>query len=471
MKNKENNSYRHGFFTKIKSRKLKKGISSKIIKEISKIRKEPDWMLKFRLKAYYAWKKMKEPNWLNATYKSVNYNSYSYYSYPNLNEQNKNKKKSFNKIKNAFNKLGIEIDNKKSKIAIDAIFDSVSISTTKKKFLRKKGIIFCSFNEAVKKYSYIVKKYLGSVVPYNDNFFAALNSAVASDGTFVYVPKGVKCPIEISSYFRINSKNVGQFERTMLIADEESYISYLEGCSSSVGNKFRLHAAVVEIILMKKSKVKYSTVQNWYPGNSKKSGILNFVTKRAICLGKYSKMSWIQSETGSAVTWKYPSVILKGRFSSGSFYSVSLTKDVQQTDTGTKMIHIGKNTNSTIISKSVSFGKSSNTYRSIVKISKKANNCRNYTQCDAILIGNKCSSHTFPIIESNNFTSLVEHEAKSDKISEDQLFYCRQRGISKEDSIFVIINGFCKNIFSKLPFEFSVEVQDILKSNIKKILT
>ncbi|WP_367670563.1 Fe-S cluster assembly protein SufB [Sodalis-like secondary symbiont of Drepanosiphum platanoidis] len=470
------NKYKEGFFTKIKNEELSFGINKKIIKEISKKRNEPLWMLNFRLSAYNAWIKMKEPHWLKAKYNKLNYNDYIYYSVPsckncknkkNLKNNNNFKKKYLiDPVKKTFNKLGVPIT-ENNNIAVDAIFDSVSVSTTYQKKLLKKGIIFCSFNEAIHCYPKLVKKYLGSVVPINDNFFSALNSAVASDGTFIYVGKNVHCPIELSTYFRINSPNTGQFERTILIADKNSYVSYIEGCSAPAHNKYQLHAAVVEVILLKNAQVKYSTVQNWFSGKHINEGILNFVTKRALCFGKNSKMSWTQSETGAAITWKYPSVILKGDNTIGEFFSVALTNYHQQADTGTKMIHIGKNTKSTIISKGIALGKSDNTYRGLVKIMSNAYNARNYTQCSSMIIGDKCGSHTFPYLEVYNKNSILEHEATTSKIGHDQLFYCKQRGINEDNAISMIVNGFCKDILSKLPLEFAVEATSLLESNLK----
>ncbi|MFI4847298.1 MAG: Fe-S cluster assembly protein SufB [Candidatus Makana argininalis] len=474
--------YKEGFFTFIKTKKFPYGINNKIIYEISKIKNEPKWMLYFRLKSYKFWKKMKEPHWIKGYYKKINYNKINYYVRPiidnNKKKINENNTKSSNnknyenfltnEIKYTFDKLGVPIINKNNKFAVDAIFDSVSVYTTYSNKLEDLGIIFCSFSHAIKKYPFLVKKYLGIVVPYYDNFFSALNSAVYSDGTFVYIPKNTKCPIELSTYFRINSDKTGQFERTIIIADEGSYVSYIEGCTAPDRNKNQLHAAVVEVILFNNSEVKYSTVQNWFSGNKPNIGILNFVTKRAICKGKNSKMSWIQSETGSSITWKYPSVILYGDNSCGNFYSVSITNCYQQADTGTKMIHIGKNTKSTIISKGIASGKSSNTYRSLVKIMPKATNSKNFTQCDSMIIGKKCGVYTFPSIKSSNNSSIVEHEATTSSIEDDQLLYCNQRGINIDNAISIIANGFCKEIFSELPLEFVIEAKKILSINLKK---
>ncbi|QJC29203.1 Fe-S cluster assembly protein SufB [Enterobacteriaceae endosymbiont of Plateumaris rustica] len=472
--NEKKSLYKEGFSTNLKNEQLIPGINENIIKKISKIRNEPKWMLDFRLEGYHFWINNKEPHWLNGNFDKLNYQNYIYYSAPLSNINNKlninsnlNKNKYFtNAVSNTFNKLKIPINNKN--IAVDGIFDSVSVITTHKDKLLKKGIIFCSLNDAIQNYPNLVKKYLGSVVSAHDNFFASLNAAVASDGTFIYIPKNVNCPIELSTYFRINEKNIGQFERTILIADENSSVNYIEGCSAPIRKNYQLHAAVVEVILLKNAKVKYSTVQNWFSGNKNSGGILNFVTKRAICKGNYSKMSWTQSETGSAITWKYPSVILKGDYSIGEFFSISLTNGYQQADTGTKMIHIGKKTKSTIISKSISTEYSKNTYRGLVKIDKKSNYSRNFTQCDSILIGSNCSTHTYPNLNIANNTSQVEHEATTSKIGEDQIFFCLQRGISMDNAISIIINGFCKDIFIKFPLEFAIEAQKLLSVNLEK---
>lgn len=461
-----NSIYKEGFITNLETDELSKGISIDVINAISKKRNEPNWMLEFRLSAYKSWLKMKEPHWLKAKYSPINYQKYSYYSAPSCNLNNKKNSFLTKEVKKTFDKLGIPVHENK-KIAVDAIFDSVSVSTTFKEKLLKKGIIFCSFSEAIQKYSDMVKKYLGSVVPINDNFFAALNAAVASDGTFIYIPKNIYCPMELSTYFRINSSKTGQFERTLIIADDNSYLSYIEGCSAPIRNNYQLHAAVVEVIIKNYAEVKYSTVQNWFSGNENKGGILNFVTKRALCHGNSSKMSWTQSETGSAITWKYPSVILKGDNSIGKFYSVALTNKNQKADTGTKMIHIGKNTKSIVISKGISSGNSDNTYRGLIKIMPEAINARNFTQCDSMLIGENCGAHTFPYIDVQNNSSQLEHEATTSKISDEQLFYCAQRGINENDAISMIVNGFCKSIFTKLPLEFSVEAQKLLSINLE----
>ncbi|XZQ54815.1 MAG: Fe-S cluster assembly protein SufB [Arsenophonus sp.] len=477
-------SYKEGFFTKVATDKLVKGLNEEIIKEISAKRHEPSWMLQFRLEAYQYWLNMKEPHWLKGYYPNLNYQEYSYYAAPscdscddNYNSEIINSSNDINnvhknnyltkEVEEAFNKLGIPVREGNS-VAVDAIFDSVSVSTTYCNELAKIGIIFCSFSQAIQQYPELVKKYIGTVISNKDNFFAALNAAVASDGTFVYIPKGIRCPIELSTYFRINTDKTGQFERTILIADEGSYISYIEGCSAPVRDNYQLHAAVVEVIIHKDAEVKYSTIQNWFSGTENKtSGILNFVTKRALCDGENAKMSWTQSETGSAITWKYPSVILKGDNSIGEFFSVALTNGNQQADTGTKMIHIGKNTHSTIISKGISAGYSQNSYRGLVKILPTAENARNYTQCDSMLIGTECSANTFPCIEVKNNSAQLEHEATTSRIGENQLFYCLQRGISEDNAISMIVNGFCKDVFSKLPLEFAVEAQKLLAISLE----
>ncbi|ADV33756.1 FeS cluster assembly protein sufB [Candidatus Blochmanniella vafra str. BVAF] len=481
FKHKNTINYKEGFFTTLQSEEFNKGINENVIRAISKKRLEPAWMLKFRLSGYHAWKNMKEPHWLKGHYDKLDYNAYSYYSAPictanNQNNKQKNdpvntsdKSKFLNKeVEKTFNKLGIPL-NDEGQVAIDAIFDSVSVSTTYRQTLLKKGIIFCSLNDAIHDYPHLVQKYLGTVVSFNDNFFAALNAAVMSDGTFIYIPKNVRCPMELSTYFRINSKITGQFERTILIADIGSYVSYIEGCSAPAHNNYQLHAAVVEVIVLKNAQVKYSTVQNWFSGNTKnsKNGILNFVTKRALCAEENSKMSWTQSESGSAITWKYPSIILKGNNAVGEFFSVAITNGFQQADTGTKMIHLGENTRSTIISKGISVGNSQNTYRGLVKIMPTAFHARNFTQCDSMLIGNKCGAHTFPYIESHNNTAQLEHEATTSKINDDQLFYCRQRGITEDNAISMIVNGFCKEILSELPLEFSVEARKLLEITLE----
>ncbi|MBN2606626.1 MAG: Fe-S cluster assembly protein SufB [Thiotrichales bacterium] len=474
--------YKEGFVTQTSVETFEKGISEEVVRAISAKKNEPEWMLEFRLKAYRHWLTMEEPHWAKANYDPLDYQDYSYYSAPECSAcggdtcaADEAKKAEIAEmdleVAKAFAALGVPIvgsENENTNIAVDAIFDSVSVSTTKREELEKLGIIFCSFSEAVHEYPELVQKYLGTVVPYHDNYFAALNSAVASDGTFVYIPENVRCPIDISTYFRINEAKTGQFERTILIADKNSYVSYLEGCSAPVRDSYQLHAAVVEVIVLDDAEVKYSTVQNWYPGDDDcEGGILNFVTKRGICEGKNSKLSWTQAETGSAITWKYPSCILKGDNSIGEFYSVALTNRRQQADTGTKMIHIGKNTRSTIISKGLSAGRSDNTYRGLVKILPSAENARNFTQCDSMLIGDQCGAHTFPYIEVENATAKMEHEATTSRIGEDQLFYCQQRGISEQDAISMIVNGYCKEVFKELPLEFAQEAEELLAISLE----
>src|SRR5918997_2440589 len=457
--------YKYGFYTEVDTETVPKGLNEDVIRLISQKKGEPEWLLEWRLKAYRLWLTMKEPNWQNVKYDPINYQDIIYYSAPK-------KKKVLNsldevdpEVRATFDKLGIPIEEQKlfSGVAVDAVFDSVSVATTFKAKLAEVGIIFCSFSEAVKHHPDLVKKYLGSVVPHTDNFFAALNSAVFSDGSFAYIPKGVRCPMELSTYFRINAKGSGQFERTLIVAEEGAYVSYLEGCTAPMRDEHQLHAAVVELVALDNAEIKYSTVQNWYPGDKEgRGGIYNFVTKRGKCAGRRSRFSWTQVETGSAITWKYPSVILQGDDSHGEFYSVAVVNGRQQADTGTKMIHIGKNTRSTIVSKGISAGRGQNTYRGLVKIMKNAENARNYTQCDSMLIGNRCGAHTFPYIEVMNNTARVEHEATTSRISEEQLFYLQQRGISQEDAVSLIINGFCKDVFRELPMEFAVEAQRLL---------
>ncbi len=468
-------NYREGFETKTNVETFDKGINEEVVRAISAKKNEPEWMLEFRLKAFRHWEKMSEPHWAKAEYVPLDYQDYSYYSAPECSacgdacaSEGDAATEIDPEVAKAFAELGVPITGDDSNVAVDAIFDSVSISTTKREDLAELGIIFCSFSEAVHDYPELVQKYLGTVVPYHDNYFAALNSAVASDGTFVYIPEGVRCPIDLSTYFRINEAKTGQFERTILIADKGAYVSYLEGCSAPVRDTYQLHAAVVEVIVHEDAEVKYSTVQNWYPGDEDcQGGILNFVTKRGVCEGKNSKLSWTQAETGSAITWKYPSCVLKGDNSIGEFYSVALTNRRQQADTGTKMIHIGKNTKSTIISKGLSAGHSDNTYRGQVKILPGAEGARNFTQCDSMLIGDKCGAHTFPYIEVENPTAQVEHEATTSRIGEDQLFYCQQRGISEQDAISMIVNGFCKEVFSELPLEFAQEAEELLAVSLE----
>ncbi len=474
--------YKEGFYTDISTDTLDKGLNEAVVRAISAKRNEPEWMLEFRLDAYRHWLEMEEPHWLKADYPSLNYQDYSYYSAPSCgaccangscaggtNEPVSTQETQdylTKEVEDAFNQLGVPVREGQS-VAVDAIFDSVSVSTTYREELAKHGVIFCSFGEAIQEYPELVRQYLGTVVSSHDNYFAALNAAVASDGTFVYVPKGVRCPMELSTYFRINAAQTGQFERTILIADEGSYVSYIEGCSAPVRDSYQLHAAVVEVIIHKDAEVKYSTVQNWFSGGDSEGGILNFVTKRALCEGENAKMSWTQSETGSAITWKYPSVILKGDNSTAEFFSVALTNGNQQANTGTKMIHIGKNTKSTIISKGISAGKSQNSYRGLVKVLPGAQNARNYTQCDSMLIGTECGAHTFPYVEVMNNSAQLEHEATTSRIGEDQLFYCRQRGLSEDDAISMIVNGFCKDVFSELPLEFAVEAQKLLAISLE----
>ena len=461
--------YKYGFVTDIKEYRVPNGLNSDIIKKISSIKKEPKWLLDWRLKAYNRWLDMKEPKWHNLDYPKINFDEICYYSSPKKKEL-----KSLDEVDpellKTYDKLGIPLDEQKmlSGVAVDAVFDSVSIATTFKDTLKKAGVVFCPFSEAVHKYPKLIKQYLGSVVPYTDNYYAALNSAVFSDGSFVYIPKNTKCPMELSTYFRINAANTGQFERTLIVADDDSYVSYLEGCTAPMRDENQLHAAVVELIALDNAEIKYSTVQNWYPGDKNgKGGIYNFVTKRGNCKGANSKISWTQIETGSSLTWKYPSCILQGDSSIGEFYSVALSNNYQQADTGTKMIHMGKNTKSTIISKGISAGHGQQTYRGEVKILKNAINSRNFSQCDSILIGDKCGAHTLPYIDIRNSESQSEHEATTSKIGEDQLFYCNQRGISTENAISLIVNGFCKDVFKKLPMEFAVEAQKLMEVSLE----
>jgi Fe-S cluster assembly protein SufB len=461
--------YKWGFVTDIEQEAIPAGLNEDIIRLIAAKKDEPDWMVDWRLKAYRSWEKLEkseaEPKWANVHYPPIDYQQIVYYSAPKAKDGPRSLEEIDPKLLETYEKLGIPLSEQKllAGVAVDAVFDSVSVATTFKGKLAELGIIFCSFSEAVQEHPELVQKYLGSVVPYNDNFFAALNSAVFSDGSFCYVPKGVRCPMELSTYFRINAAQTGQFERTLIIADEGSYVSYLEGCTAPMRDENQLHAAVVELVALDNAQIKYSTVQNWYPGDKEgKGGIYNFVTKRGKCLGKNSKISWTQVETGSAITWKYPSCILQGDDSMGEFYSVALTNNYQQADTGTKMIHIGKNTKSTIVSKGISAGHGQNSYRGLVKILKGAAGARNYSQCDSLLMGDKCGAHTFPYMEVNNSTATVEHEASVSKISDDQLFYCKQRGISAEDAVSMIVSGFCKQVFRELPMEFAVEAQKLL---------
>ncbi len=462
--------YKYGFFSDIEMDMAPMGITEDTIRYISKKKNEPEFMLEFRLKAYQYWLTMKEPEWAHITHPPINYQDIIYYAAPKEKKEFTSLDQVDPELIETFKKLGISLDEQKrlTGVAVDAVIDSVSVKTTFSETLSKKGIIFCSFSEAVQNHPDLVKQYMGSVVPYNDNFFAALNSAVFSDGSFCYIPKGVRCPIELSTYFRINAANTGQFERTLIVADEGAYVSYMEGCTAPMRDENQLHAAIVEIVAMKDASVKYSTVQNWYPGNKQgEGGIYNFVTKRGICKGNNSKISWTQVETGSAITWKYPSVILMGDHSVGEFYSVAVTNNYQQADTGTKMIHLGKNTRSTIISKGISAGKSSNSYRGLVKIIKRAENSRNFSQCDSLLLGSRCGAHTYPYIKCENKTSIVEHEATTSKISDDQLFYCNQRGISTEDAIGLIVNGYAKEVLKQLPMEFAVEAQKLLAISLE----
>ena len=469
-----NREYKWGFVTQIEEDRIPKGLSEDTIRLISEKKQEPDFMLQWRLKAYRHWASLEraqaEPKWANVKYPPINYQDIVYYSAPKKRPNLKSLDEVDPEVLKAYNKLGISLEEQKrlAGVAVDAVFDSVSVATTFKEKLAEKGVIFCSFSEAVQKYPELVQKYLGSVVPYTDNFFAALNSAVFSDGSFVYVPKGVRCPMELSTYFRINAAETGQFERTLIVADEGAYVSYLEGCTAPMRDENQLHAAVVELVALDNAQIKYSTVQNWYPGDKEgRGGIYNFVTKRGKCLGRESRISWTQVETGSAITWKYPSCILMGEGSIGEFYSVALTNHFQQADTGTKMIHIGKNTRSTIVSKGISAGFGQNTYRGGVKILKGAAGARNYTQCDSLLIGDKCGAHTFPYIEVKNASARMEHEASTSKIGEDQIFYLRQRGLSTEEAVSMIINGFCKQVFRELPMEFAVEAQKLLSVSLE----
>ena len=457
--------YKYGFSTDLEVDKAPKGLDENIIKLISSKKNEPEWMLDWRLKAFEIWKKMKEPEWAKVNYPKIDYQDIYYYSAPKNTEKLKSLDEVDPELLKTYEKLGIPLNEQKALagVAVDAVFDSVSVVTTFRKQLEEKGVIFCPISEAIKTHPELVKKYIGSVIPRHDNYFSALNSAVFTDGSFVYIPKGVRCPMELSTYFRINEKNTGQFERTLIIADDDSYVSYLEGCTAPQRDENQLHAAVVELITHDNAEIKYSTVQNWFPGDENgKGGIFNFVTKRGSCLGKNSKISWTQVETGSAVTWKYPSCILHGDNSVGEFYSVAITNNFQQADTGTKMIHLGKNTKSTIISKGISAGKSQNTYRGKVLMQPGAKNARNFTQCDSLLIGDKCGAHTIPYITSKNPSANIEHEATTSKISEDQLFYCLSRGLSEEEAVSLIVNGFCKEVMKELPMEFSVEAQKLI---------
>lgn len=462
--------YKYGFTSDIDTETIPKGLNEDVVRLISAKKEEPEWLLEWRLNAYRKWTAMKEPKWPNVHYPPIDYQDIIYYAAPKKKKTLKSLDEVDPELIETFNKLGISIEEQKrlTGVAVDAVLDSVSVATTFKEKLSELGIIFCSFSEAVKNHPELVKKYLGTVVPSSDNYFAALNSAVFSDGSFCYIPKGVRCPMELSTYFRINTAGTGQFERTLIIAEESSYVSYLEGCTAPMRDENQLHAAVVELIALDDAYIKYSTIQNWYPGDKEgKGGIYNFVTKRGLCAGTNSKISWTQVETGSAITWKYPSCVLKGDHSIGEFYSVAVTNNFQQADTGTKMYHIGKNTSSTIISKGISAGQSQNSYRGLVKVGKKAENARNFSQCDSLLMGDKCGAHTFPYLEIDNQTAKVEHEATTSKIGEDQLYYCQQRGLSEEDAINLIVNGYCKEVFKELPMEFAVEAQKLLEISLE----
>ena len=462
--------YKYGFVTDIKTDTIEKGLNEDIIRKICRKKNEPDFLLEFRLKAYRHWLKMKMPRWANLKIPEINYQDFIYYAAPIQKVKLESIDEVDPELLSTFEKLGIPLDEQKrlSGVAVDAVMDSISVKTTFRETLAELGIIFCSFSDAVKEYPDLIKKYMGTVVPYTDNYFTALNSAVFGDGSFCYIPKGVRCPMELSTYFRINAANTGQFERTLIIADDDSYVSYLEGCTAPVRDENQLHAAIVEIIALENAEVKYSTVQNWYPGDKNgKGGVYNFVTKRGICKGDNSKISWTQVETGSAITWKYPSCILKGDNTIGEFYSVAVTNNYQQADTGTKMIHIGKNSSSTIISKGISAGFSQNSYRGLVKVVKNAENVRNFSQCDSLLLSDKSGAHTFPYLEVENETAIIEHEATTSKISEDQIFYCNQRGIDTENAIGLIVNGYAKEVLNKLPMEFAVEAQKLLQISLE----
>ena len=466
-------NYKYGFTSDIDTEYFPKGISEEIIRRISEYKQEPEWLLDFRLEAYRKWQRMKEPTWAHLHYPPINYDDIIYFAVPRKKKKLDSMDEVDPKLREMFDKLGISLEEQKrlanvSEVAVDAVVDSESVKTTYQETLRKQGIIFCSFGEAVREHPELVREYLGKAVPSGDNFFAALNSAVFSDGSFCYIPKGVRCPIELSTYFRINAMNTGQFERTLIIADDDAYVSYMEGCTAPQRDENQLHAAVVEIFAKERAEVKYSTVQNWYPGDKDgKGGIYNFVTKRGICEGFRSKISWTQVETGSAVTWKYPGCVLKGDESVGEFYSVALTNNYQQADTGTKMIHLGRDTRSTIISKGISAGHSENSYRGLVHIGKNAQRARNYSQCDSLLLGDLCGAHTWPFIECQNETAILEHEASTSKISEEQLFYCQQRGISQENAIGLIVNGYAKEVLKRLPMEFAVEAQRLLSVSLE----
>ena len=461
--------YKYGFVTDIETEVIPKGLDEDVVRRISALKGEPEWLLEFRLKAYRHWLTLKAPTWGHVHVPEIDYQALSYYAAPRQKAAN-DKKEIDPELKKTFDKLGIPLEEqlRLSGMAVDAVMDSVSVKTTYRERLAELGVIFCSISEAVKDYPDLVRKYLGKVVPYTDNFYAALNSAVFSDGSFVYIPKGVRCPMELSTYFRINAAQTGQFERTLIVADDDAYVSYLEGCTAPMRDENQLHAAIVEIVVEDRAEVKYSTVQNWYPGDKDgKGGIYNLVTKRGLCRGDHSKLSWTQVETGSAITWKYPSCVLKGDHSVGEFYSVALTNNWQEADTGTKMIHLGKHSTSTIVSKGISAGHSQNSYRGMVKIAPKATGCRNFTQCDSLLLSDTSGAHTFPVIEVGNDTSVVEHEATTSKINEDQIFYCNQRGISTEDAVGLIVNGYAKEVMAKLPMEFAVEAQKLLSVSLE----
>ena len=478
MKKKSNNifrkiadkAYEYGFVSNIKTEIIDKGLNEDVIRLISSKKNEPQWMLEFRLQAYRHWLTLETPQWAHLDIPPIDYQAISYYADPTKKSKEKQNKEIDPELMKTFEKLGIPLEERLalSGTAVDAVMDSVSVKTTFKEELKEKGIIFCSMSEAIQEYPDLVRKYLGTVVNYRDNFFAALNSAVFSDGSFVYIPAGVRCPMELSTYFRINAANTGQFERTLIVADDNSYVSYLEGCTAPMRDENQLHAAIVEIIVCENAEVKYSTVQNWYPGDAEgKGGVYNFVTKRGDCRGNNSKLSWTQVETGSAITWKYPSCILRGDNSQGEFYSVAVTNNYQQADTGTKMIHLGRNTRSTIISKGISAGKSQNSYRGLVRVSKNADGARNYSQCDSLLLGDKCGAHTFPYMDIHNDNAVIEHEATTSKISEEQLFYCNQRGIGTEEAIGLIVNGYAKEVLNKLPMEFAIEAQKLLSVSLE----
>lgn len=470
LKNVTGSEYKYGFVSDIDTHVIPVGLNEDVVRYISKVKGEPEWLLDFRLKAFNHWKTMTMPRWAHLDIPEIDFQAISYYAAPKVKDAPKSMYEVDPELRRTFDKLGISLEEQMrlSGMAVDAVMDSVSVKTTYRDKLAELGVIFCSISEAVKDYPDLVKKYLGSVVSYRDNFFAALNSAVFSDGSFVYIPKGVRCPMELSTYFRINAAGTGQFERTLIVADDDAYVSYLEGCTAPMRDENQLHAAIVEIVVEDRAEVKYSTVQNWYPGDKEgKGGIYNFVTKRGLCRGDFSKLSWTQVETGSAITWKYPSCVLKGDNSVGEFYSVAVTNNYQQADTGTKMIHIGKNSRSTIVSKGISAGFSQNSYRGAVKVAKNATGCRNYTQCDSLLLSKTCGAHTFPYIDVQNDSSVVEHEATTSKINEDQLFYCNQRGIPTEDAVGLIVNGYAKEVMNKLPMEFAVEAQKLLQVSLE----